>query len=171
MCKGNISRFKWNQISECLLSVVPIPFHNLHPMPIDLQNGICNSTNNGDWLYHESISGFLEDSNVVLGVGTDGHIASLFPEAATVLTSNSDDFVKIIKLKDSYNVKVKKRMTLSFNTILRARSIAVIVMGVGKMTLMDRLAECLKLEELCDLPLARLISSVSESQLAVYYIS
>ena len=29
----------------------------------------------------------------------------------------------------------------------------------------------IKLEELCDLPLVRLTSSVSESQLAVYYVS
>ena len=171
--KGTSADSNWNQISKYLLSVVSVPFHNLHPMPVDLQNGICNSTDNGNMLYHETLSEFLEDTklDVVLGVGADGHIASLFPEAATIVTSNSDDFVKTTELKDSYNVKVKKRMTLSFDAVLRARSIAVIVMGAGKVTLMDRVAECVKLEEFCDLPLARLINSVSVGQLAVYISS
>ena len=172
--KGTSADSNWNQISEYLLSVVPIPFHNLHPIPIHLQNGICNNTDNGNMLYHGTLSDFLEDAKldyVVLGVGSDGHIASLFPEAATIVTSNSDDFVKTTELKDSYNVKVKKRMTLSFDAVLRARSIAVIVMGAGKVTLMDRVAECVKLEEFCDLPLARLINSVSVGQLAVYISS
>ena len=164
----------WNQISEFLLSVVPIPFHSLHPMPVDLQNRVCYSTDNGDLLYNKTLFDFLEDGKldyVVLGVGTDGHIASLFPEAATVVRPNSGDFVKIIGLKESYNIKVKKRITLSFDAILRARSIAVLVVGVGKVTLMDRVAECLRLEDFCDLPLARLISSASVGQLAVYISS
>ena len=119
-------------------------------------------------LYHETLNKFLEDSQLdysILGVGTDGHIASLFPEAATIATSNSDNL--IIEVKDSYNVKVKKRMTLSFDVISRARSIAVLMMGVGKVTLMDTVAEYLRLEELCDLPLARLNISISMDRLAV----
>jgi hypothetical protein len=43
----------WNQISVYIFSVVPIPFHNLHPMPVDLQNGVCNSIDNGDLLYQK----------------------------------------------------------------------------------------------------------------------
>ena len=161
----------WNQISKYLLSVVPIPFHNFHPIPVDLLNGICYSTDNGDLLYHKTLSDFLEDGKldyVVLGVGTDGHIASLFQEAAIVVVSDSDDFVKIVELKDPYNVKVKKRMTLNLDAISRARSIAVLVIGAEKVTLMDRIAECLRLEELCDLPLARLISSASFGRLVMY---
>ena len=46
----------WNQMSEYLLSVVPIPFHNLHPIPIDLQNGICHSTDYGALLYYKRLS-------------------------------------------------------------------------------------------------------------------
>ena len=164
----------WNQISKYLLSVVPIPFHNLHPMPIDLQNGICNSTDNGDLFYHKTINSFIEGGNldyIVLGVGTDCHIASLFSESATIATSKFEDSVKIIELKDSYNVSVKKRMTLSYDAFLRARSIAVLVVGAGKMTLMERVAECLRSEELSDLPLARLITFASAGQLAMYISS
>lgn len=169
--KATSADSNWNQISNYLLSVIPIPFHNLHPMPVDLQNGICNSTDNGNLLYRRTLDDFIEDGRldyIVLGVGTDGHIASIFPEATTIATSDSDDFVIVTELKDSYNVRVKKRMSLSFDVISRARSIAVVVVGAGKMALMDRVTECLRLEDFCDLPLARLISSPSVGQLAVY---
>ena len=67
----------WNQISEYLLSVVPIPFHNLHPMPVDLQNGVCTNTDYDALLYDKTLHNFLEDGKLDLGVGTDGHIASI----------------------------------------------------------------------------------------------
>ena len=41
------------------------------------------------------------------------------------------------------------------------------MMGVGKVILMDTVAEYLRLEELCDLPLARLNISVSMDRLTV----
>ena len=53
-----------------------------------------------DLLYHKTLMHGKLDY-VVLGVGTDGHIASLFSEAATIVRPNSDDFVKIIGLKES----------------------------------------------------------------------
>ena len=171
--KATSTDSNWSQISEYLLSVVPIPFHNLHPMPVDLPNGICNvSSDNGDLLYCKTLTDFLEDGGkldfIVLGVGKDGHIASLFPESAAIATSNFDNFVKIVELRDSYNVRVKKRMTLSYDAILRARSISVLVVGTEKVALMDRVAECLRLEDFCDLPLTMLISFASVDQLAVY---
>lgn len=171
--KATSADSNWNQISDYLLSIVPIPFHNLHPMPVDLQNGICNSTDNGYLLYQKTLYDFIEDDgkldHIVLGVGNDGHIASLFPEAATLATADTGDLVKITELKDTYDIKVKKRMTLSFDAILRARSITVIVVGAGKRTVMKRVAQCLRLEEhQCDLPLARLVSNISMDRLAVY---
>jgi 6-phosphogluconolactonase/glucosamine-6-phosphate isomerase/deaminase len=51
-------------------------------------------------------------------VGNDGHLASLFPEAATLATSDTGDFIKFTELKDSYDIKVKRMMTLGFDTIL-----------------------------------------------------
>ena len=61
-------------------------------------------------------------------------------------------------------------MTLNCDVILRARSIAILVVGAGKVTVMERVAECLRLGDTCDLdlPLAKLISSASVNQLAVY---
>jgi hexose-6-phosphate dehydrogenase len=169
--KATSADSNWNQISEHLLSVVPIPFHNLHPMPVDLQNGVCNNIDNyGDLLYQKTLDDGKLD-HVVLGVGTDGHIASLFPETATLATSDNDDFVKITELKDSYNIKIKKRMTLSFDAILQARSVAVLVMGAGKETVMERVAQCLRLEGHCDIPLARLLNYISMDRLAVYVTS
>jgi 6-phosphogluconolactonase len=173
--KATSADSNWNQISKYLLSVVPIPFHNLHPLPVDLHNGVCNSADNGDLLYQKTLNGFIEDDgkldHVVLGVGNDGHIASLFPEAGTLATSDTGDFVKITELKDSYDIKVKKRMSLSFDAISRARSIAVLVMGAGKETMMERVAQCLRLEGHCDVPLARLLSYISMDRLAVYVAS
>ena len=160
----------WKQISDYLLSIVPIPFHHLHPMPIDLQNGICNSFDHGDDLYHKTLDEFLSDGKldyVVLGVGADGHIASLFPEASTIATSVSNGFVKVVELKES---RIRRRMTLSYDAIRNARSIAVIVTGSEKRSLWDRqrVADCLKLEQLCDIPLLRLIRSALHDRFSLY---
>ena len=86
------------------------------------------ATDNGNFLYYRSLNEYLSEYKldcVVLGVGADGHVASLFPEAAKTSASISNDLVTFVELKDSYNIHVKKIMTLSYGTILNARSIAV----------------------------------------------
>ena len=169
--KATSQESNWMQISELLLSVVSIPFHHLHPMPTDLQNGVCSSDDRGDALYHNTLNKFLLEDKldyIVLGVGTDGHIASIFPKAATGAASMSDDFVMITELKPSYTTRTKKRMTLTLDAILKARSIAVIFIGAEKKSLLDKVRECLELEELCDLPLVKLLKSTSVYQLSLY---
>ena len=162
----------WKQISDYLTSIVPVPFHHLHPMPTVLQNGICNTSDNGDLLYYRELSDHVAKDAldyVLLGVGADGHIASLFPRRSTTTMSSSNDFVKIIELpNDSSTVKVKRRMSLSWEAILRARSIGVVVTGSGKKALLELVVDCLKLEEACDLPLVKLIMSALSGRLTLY---
>ena len=161
----------WKRISDYLLSVVPIPFHHVHPMPVDLQNGVCNYTDYGHLLYHKTITESLPSDKldyIVLGVGADGHVASLFSKAAIATTSTSDGFVLITEVKQSYTPNIKKRMTLGFDAILNARHITIIVSGAEKKQLLDKLAECIRLEEHCDLPVLELSRSTSSSQLSWY---
>lgn len=68
---------------------------------------------------------------IFLGMGEDGHIASLFPNANLV-------FTKEAKSKDSFQYvsdspkPPPRRISLTFNAIAKARAVWTLVSGVGK---------------------------------------
>jgi len=69
----------------------------------------------------------------IVGVGTDGHIASLFPGSdallsrARVASSETDVFA------------VRSRLTLTIPTILSSRKIVILLQGEGKQVVIDHL--------------------------------
>ena len=128
---SNHSFSNWNQLQRNLLSRVAIPYQHLHPIPVGLHCGLCKISDLGFELYEKQIwdhtgTGCMD--HVVLGVGRDGHIASLF-HARDMLKVNASKQGKVWLVERH---TTDKRMTLSFDMILSARAISVIVSGDGK---------------------------------------
>lgn len=65
---------------------------------------------------------------IFLGMGEDGHIASLFPNASAKILDNSASFLVV----ENSPKPPPTRISLSYKTIFAAKNIAVLVSGAGK---------------------------------------
>lgn len=169
--RRNHSDSNWNQIDKLLLSHVRVPFHQLHPMPVELQNRLCASADGGCGLYEshllDSAGGTILD-HVVLGMGRDGHVASLFPPGVTTRPQppSVSEHVQLVWLDPSATVAVKERMTLTLSTILSARAVSLLVVGAGKEEVVRAVLSGGANES--DLPILRLLEGSSHGQITLY---
>ncbi|XP_039697942.1 GDH/6PGL endoplasmic bifunctional protein isoform X5 [Pteropus medius] len=109
-----------------LLQHVRVPYYNVHPMPVHLHQRLCAEQDRGAQAYAEQISALVTNSSfdlVLLGMGPDGHTASLFPQSPAGL-----DGEQLVVLTESPS-KPYHRMSLSLPLINRARKVVVLVMG------------------------------------------
>ncbi|XP_005404092.1 PREDICTED: GDH/6PGL endoplasmic bifunctional protein [Chinchilla lanigera] len=112
-----------------LLQHVRVPYYNIHPMPVHLHQRLCAEEDQGTQTYAGEISALVANSSfdlVLLGMGTDGHTASLFPQSPTGL-----DGEQLVVLTQS-PFRPYQRMSLSLPLINRAKKVAVLVMGRTK---------------------------------------
>ncbi len=118
-------------LMEALIDRIAIPSANVHPMPVeeeDLGEGACRYQ-----AILRQIAGTPPVLDLVqLGLGEDGHTASLFPGDVALHVVDSD--VAVTGLH-----KGRRRMTLTFPAIDRARCILWLVTGAGKAASLERL--------------------------------
>uniref|UniRef100_A0A3B3YG37 Hexose-6-phosphate dehydrogenase (glucose 1-dehydrogenase) n=1 Tax=Poecilia mexicana TaxID=48701 RepID=A0A3B3YG37_9TELE len=127
----------FHSMHEHLLQHVRIPYYNIHPMPVQLNQRLCVEEDGGAQLYEKEINKLVNVSSfhfVLLGVGYDGHTASLFPGGKLNETGGS-----LVALTES-PIKPHQRMSLTFSAINRARTVALLVMGKGKHELVTQLS-------------------------------
>ncbi|XP_019367322.1 PREDICTED: GDH/6PGL endoplasmic bifunctional protein isoform X2 [Gavialis gangeticus] len=121
-----------------LLQHVRLPYFNLHPMPVHLNWRLCVEEDQGPELYAEEIAALVTNASfdlILLGVGADGHTASLFPRSSSGLGGD-----QAVVLTES-PVKPHQRMSLSLPFINKARQVFILVLGRGKheiITLLSR---------------------------------
>ena len=160
--RQNTSYSNLHQLSEHLLTMVPIPYSHVHPMPVELQGGICAEDDNNEMIYERQLLDHTGKMDyVLLGVGRDGHTASLFPNEKT----RSDKLVERVTLERSYpNV----RMTLSYTAILQARHVGLLMFGKEKTNIFQKLKQCFTLASHCDVPVIKLMKSAQKEQVVLY---
>lgn len=90
---------------------------------------------------------------VLLGIGEDGHVASLFPERASLEVSDAHVIVE----RDSPKPP-PTRLTLSLPLLARAREVVIAAFGAGKA---DVLHDVLH-DPACTLPAARLLRRATD---------
>uniref|UniRef100_A0A8D2AVR1 GDH/6PGL endoplasmic bifunctional protein n=2 Tax=Sciurus vulgaris TaxID=55149 RepID=A0A8D2AVR1_SCIVU len=109
-----------------LLQHIRVPYYNIHPMPVHLHQRLCAEEDQGAQTYAREISALVANSSfdlVLLGMGTDGHTASLFPQSPAGL-----DGEQLVVLTES-PLRPHQRMSLSLPLINRAKKVVVLVMG------------------------------------------
>lgn len=126
MLKKQIKSF--DLIYKKLLQHVPISPLNFHPMHVMLKGGLCEPRDEGAEHYEAELGRSLSDNQldfVVLGLGSDGHTASLFPHQSALNEKN-----KFVTLSESsQDSAVKERMTMTLDLLNKAKSVAVLALG------------------------------------------
>ncbi len=118
---------------EALLSRVPIPAANVHPMPTD-----HDDPEDAARAYEEMLRSFFGGEIprfdvVLLGLGADGHTASLFPGSSAV--DEKDRWVAASKAPAA----PRHRLTLTLPVLNRAARVHFIVVGERKAEVVRRI--------------------------------
>lgn len=75
---------------------------------------------------------------VLLGMGSDGHTASLFPHSPALATGQRPP--RLVRINDGPAVTPPDRVTMTYDLINASRFIAVLVTGAGKRPMLSRIA-------------------------------
>ncbi len=117
---------------DLLLGHVPIPESNIHRMRGEMD------PREGARCYEEDLRAFFPDVSVpvldliLLGVGRDGHVASLFPDSETLRVKN-----RLVTVAAAPG-KGLIRLSLTFPVINQARTILFLVSGERKSEVLAR---------------------------------
>jgi 6-phosphogluconolactonase len=121
----------WTHVTRTLLERVPIPGDNLHPMPVLADPPEAAAAAYARTL--RSATGGDSALDVVqLGLGDDGHTASLVPGDPVLDVADRD-----VAWSEEY--RGTRRMTLTFPALDRARTVLWLVSGAGKAPMVERL--------------------------------
>ena len=129
----------FNLVYEKLFKHIPVSPFNIHPMYVMLKSGLCDVNDNGAEHFEAELRRSVANSQldfVVLGVGSDGHTASLFPHQ-TVL-NKTDKWISLTET--GYDHGVNQRMTMTLSLLNKAKTIAVLVVGNQKQNVVKEIS-------------------------------
>jgi 6-phosphogluconolactonase len=139
----------YRMVREAMLSRAPIPATNIHAIPTEGMDPEAAAS-----AYERELKSFYGAERLVpgrplfdvvlLGLGPDGHTASLFP--GTIVLEERNRWVAAV-----VGAKSETRITLTYPTLESTRQAAFLVAGEDKRTILNRLRR-----SVCDLPAARL---------------
>ncbi|MGI9386631.1 MAG: 6-phosphogluconolactonase [Methyloligellaceae bacterium] len=120
-------------LRESLLSNAPLPPDNIHAMPVEQDDLAAASAEYGRTL--EALAGTPPVLDLVhLGLGPDGHTASLVPGDPVLEVSDAP-----VGTTGAY--QGRNRMTLTYPVLNHARSVMFIVTGAEKVDALSRLVK------------------------------
>jgi len=114
-----------------LLGSAPIPRENIHAMPVTVTDSAQGASQ-----YEQTLATWCGRPAVLdlvhLGLGADGHTASLVPGDPVLDCQDRDVYV-------TGRYQHRRRMTLTFPVLDRARQILWLATGAGKAPMIERL--------------------------------
>lgn len=140
---------------ELLLSRVPISEGNIHRIPAEFGGEAASSA------YHWELKDFFLSSGkktdyfpdfdcLLLGMGDDGHIASLFPGTRAL----EEKIRWVIPSTAPEGISPRERVTLTLPVIDRAKRLVFLVSGSGKRDILRKVFNSSQHER--ELPVSRL---------------
>ena len=135
------SNFK--MASEAMIYAISIPEDNVHRMPTELPPEQVAT------VYAATMAEVMGDQPldlVLLGLGPDGHIASLFPGTPALDVSNTKTAALYVEKFDSW------RVTMTYPVINAARQVIVFIAGEAKAEIVNDIST----EVVSGLPVQRL---------------
>lgn len=118
---------------ETLIDYVPISDANVYPMPTGTKPAEAAAQQ-----YAETIKGYFGNQPpsfdlILLGLGPDGHLASLFPENHPERQLNNPEEVPWVEaIMAPERVSPRPRLTMTFPLINQAKRVLFIVPGAAK---------------------------------------
>jgi len=126
----------YRMVREALLSQAPIPAANIHPIPT-----VGMSPEDAATAYERELQSFYGSQHLdpvrplfdvtLLGLGPDGHTASLFPGNAAL--AERQRWVAAVA-----DAKSETRITLTYPALESSRNMAFLVTGKEKREILDR---------------------------------
>jgi 6-phosphogluconolactonase len=119
------------------LDRAPISKNQIYPMPgwLSPEDGARNYQKTLMEFFHLKSGQFPIFDQIFLGMGADGHIASLFPEHTSL--DEKEKLVVAVKGGDPY----VSRLTMTLPVLNRTRHIVFLVSGKGKAAALNRVFE------------------------------
>ncbi|CAL1547397.1 unnamed protein product [Lymnaea stagnalis] len=131
-------RSNFQTLDRELLRFVDIPYSNIHAMPVYIGGRLCDEELGGAHAYADSLRHIVPNSQldfIVLGLGADGHTASLFPSSSDV---HVDSNTFVVTTTDGPS-DTSHRMTLTLPLINRAKRVGIFVTGKHKRDIVNQL--------------------------------
>ena len=116
-------------IRETLLDLVPIPQKNIHAIRTDLPSSIAAARHYEEELrayFHLPAGRFPRFDLILLGLGEDGHTASLFPESPILSDTNG------LARAATFGGDRHDRITLTLPVLNNGRHVLFLVHGITK---------------------------------------
>lgn len=114
---------------EGLFGPLGIPARRLHPFQVGADPEFAAAQAQAELLHRTAVTvqGDPILDLVILGLGEDGHVASLFPDAPAAVVNSRAVYLPVIGPKPP-----PQRITLSYAVLAAARRVWVLVSGAGK---------------------------------------
>ena len=118
----------YRMANEALLTKVPVPVENIHPIHIDVDNVAASADRYNDELITclPNDQGTPKFDLILLGIGDDGHTASLFP--GTPILQQMKKYVDAVYV-EKFN---GWRISITYPVINTAANIYLLATGDGK---------------------------------------
>ncbi len=129
------SRSNYRMAKEALLDHVPCPAANIHPMPTHFPSADAAARDYERTLRNHFVGEWPHFDLVLLGIGDDGHTASLFP--GSLALAERTRWVVAAQAP----VEPQLRLTLTLPALTRAAAVHVLVAGTTKADVLRRVFE------------------------------
>ena len=126
--------------TEALLDSVPVPAEQVHPMPTQIETPEAAANAYADTLRAHFPDRSATFDTVLLGLGADGHTASLFPETGTPEQRRTDAaWVRSVTAPPRHDVSA--RLTCTIPVLNGARRAVFLVAGERKRDALRRVLD------------------------------